>query len=113
MKLWIILLVIGCSLMGGLAQVFLKKGMDGFIFSLLDLIKNYYLIAGVVLYGLAFVLYTFALKYENVSMIYGLIALSYVWVMILAGLVLKEPVTIKQVIGAFVVVSGVYLIAGR
>ena len=110
MMKWVYLLVIFCSALGGLAQIMLKKGMDEFAYE--QIYRNWQLITGVALYGIAFLLYNFALKFGEVTVLYSLIAFSYVFVMIFASFMLSEPVTIKKLLGAVLIVCGVGLIAG-
>lgn len=109
---WVIALVIFCSLLGAGAQIYLKKGMTDFEFAYEQIIRNWELVLGVFLYGLSFILYNFALKFGEVTMLYPLIAFSYIWVMILASFMLNEPVTMKKIVGAVVIVGGVFLIGG-
>ena len=106
----IIALVIFCSALGGLAQVMLKRGIDVFVFE--QIYRNWNLITGVALYGIAFLLYNYALKFGDVTVLYPLIAFSYIFVMIFASFMLSEPVTIKKFIGAIVIVFGVWIIGG-
>lgn len=109
MKTWIIVLVIFCALLGGIAQVMLKKGMSNFSFK--DLFHNIPLFVGIALYGTAFILYNISLKFEDVSLVYPLIALSYVFVVFLAYFVLQEAISINKVLGSFLIVIGVYMIS--
>jgi len=99
------------SVFGATAQVFFKKAMP-LKFNPIDLITNYWLVSGFVLYGIAFVGYLLVLKYAPVSELYPIIACSYIFVMILASIMLGESVTIKNFIGAIVIVIGVWLIGG-
>lgn len=108
MKTWIILLVIFCSLLGGLGQIFLKLGMDNF--NLKNIITNFPLIIGISLYGVAFILYNFALRFEKVTLVYSLIALSYIWIFIFAWLILNEQTPYYKIIGGFIIVLGVFII---
>jgi drug/metabolite transporter (DMT)-like permease len=111
MRAWVIILVIFCSILGATGQLYMKKGAD-VGFSIDKIFRNWKLFLGFSLYGLAFLLYTFALRYGKLSILYSLIAFSYIWVMILSAIVLNEPVTTKKIIGSVVIVSGVWLIIG-
>jgi len=107
---YVIALVILCSAMGGLAQIMLKKGMD--VFAYAQIFTNWQLAIGVSLYGLSFILYNYALRFGDVTVLYPLIAFSYVFMMIFASFMLSEPVTIRKFIGAFVILFGVWIIGG-
>lgn len=108
-RFWVIALVIFCAMLGGMGQIFMKQGMDKF--AIKTLLTNYVLIGGVGLYGIAFVLYLFALKFEHVSLLYPFISLSYIIVMVLSGWILKEPISTQMYLGAIAIVGGVSLIA--
>jgi len=104
-------IVVFCSLMGGSAQILLKKASDGFVFSLREILTNWNLFAGITLYGLAFIGFFFAVRYGQVSKLYPLIACSYVFVVILAWIFLNEPITINKILGSIIIVCGVWLIS--
>ena len=109
-KLWVIALVIFCSMLGGVAQILLKKGSDTFVLTVKDILTNYSLITGLFLYGLAFVLYLFALRFERVTILYPIISLSYIFVLFLSWKFFGESISFLQYIGAFMIVCGVWLI---
>lgn len=104
-----IFVVVVCSLLGASAQIFLKKGMDGLDFS--RLITFSPIAIGLVLYGVAFLGYTIMLKFADVSRLYPIIALSYIWVVIIAGVFVGEQITIQKVLGSAIIIFGVCLIA--
>jgi len=110
MKLWLLGLVAVCSIIGAFGQIFLKLGMKDFQFAFEQLIHNWQLFTGLALYGISMVLYLFALRQAQLSAIYPIIALSYLWVMILGLVVLKEPVNAYNIFGAVVIITGVGLI---
>jgi drug/metabolite transporter (DMT)-like permease len=109
MKVWVITLVIFCAMLGGLGQILMKQGMDKF--AIKTLLTNFALISGVGLYGVAFVLYLLALKFEHVSLLYPFISTSYLVVMVLSGWMLHEDITAQMYIGAVAIIGGVTLIA--
>ena len=110
MKYLIIGLVIFCSILGGIAQIMLKLGMDKFELNLFSMLYNWQLLIGVFLYGLSFILYNFALKHGDLTLLYPLISFSYIFVIILGAIILKEPFTIKKLIGSMLIVLGVFVI---
>lgn len=107
---WPYLVVAGCALLGGTAQVMLKKGADSF--SIATLFSNYYLVVGILLYGVAFIGYVFALRFGKLSILYPLIALSYVFVLIGSRVFIHEPISMRQVMGSLVIIVGVWLVSG-
>ncbi len=109
--MWIIIsLAVFCTVLGAAGALFLKKGGDNFSFNLLILVKNYYIIIGLAFYVIASILFVYALKFGELSMIYPLTSLSYVWVTILSKRVLNEPVTRAKWIGISLIIFGVVLI---
>jgi len=105
-----IILVLTCTLCTSTAALLNKMGADHLELSLKGTIFNYYLLGGLALLGLGFVLLTIALRFGRVTMIYPIIATSYVTVTILAFIFLQEPVGWKKIIAILFIISGVIII---
>lgn len=75
--------------------------------NLTALLTNYALIAGYVLYGINTLMLVLALKDGELSMLYPIIALTYVWVTLLSYFVLAEPPNLYKNLGIGVIVAGV------
>lgn len=67
---------------------------------------------GYAFYGLSAVLLVLALRHGELSMLYPLIALNYVWVTVLSVIFFHDSVTVLKVAGILVIVTGV-AIMGR
>jgi drug/metabolite transporter (DMT)-like permease len=65
------------------------------------------LIAGLAIYGLGSVLMIIALKHGELSVLYPLIALSYVWVAILSVLLFHESMHAAKIAGICIIMAGV------
>ncbi len=102
-----LLLIISCSLLVAIAQIFLKEGADTIQLTPLGLISNFYLLTGIFFYGAGTVLLLKALKQGNLTTLYPFVALSYVWVTILAYVFLNEPMTSMHWLGIVLIVGGV------
>lgn len=102
-KLIIIGIVVIASIFGACGQLFFKIGSEPF--------NPLKLLFGLVMYGLATIIYIGALRYGELSSLYGIIALSYVWVMFLSLKYLGETITISKWVGAFGILISVVLIA--
>jgi multidrug transporter EmrE-like cation transporter len=102
-----ILLVFACTVLGAAAQLLMKVGMTHFQATLPALLTNYPLIGGYVLYGINTLMLVLALKDGELSMLYPIIALTYVWVTLLSYLVLSEPPNLFKNLGIAVIVMGV------
>jgi len=110
-----LLLGVICSFLASFGQFLLKisvKELD-FSFSINYYIfnKNFYLlIIAVFLYFLGFLLWLFLLKKIKLSEAVAFMVLSLVLTFIYSILLLKEPLTIKRVLGIILSVIGIFLI---
>jgi multidrug transporter EmrE-like cation transporter len=102
-----ILLVFACTVLGAAAQIFMKIGMKHFQLDPIALLTNYALIGGYVLYGINTLMLVLALKDGELSMLYPIIALTYVWVTLLSYLILNEHPNLFKNIGIATIVVGV------
>jgi drug/metabolite transporter (DMT)-like permease len=103
-----IALVFCCTILGAAAQVLMKIGANHPPYpSLLGYLTNLPLFAGYCLYGLNAVLLIFALRDGELSILYPIIALTYVWVTILSALFFQERINIFKAAGVLIVILGV------
>jgi drug/metabolite transporter (DMT)-like permease len=110
-----IFLVLICTVLGAAAQLLLKLGStDVDTSSLWDIAwtmgTSIPLIAGLTLYGLSTVLFIYALRNEQLSLLYPLISLTYVWVTAASIAFLGESISLWKIAGVAVIVSGVALL---
>ena len=104
-------LVFLCTLFGAVAQILIKHGANGLASgSPLAMITNLPLVAGYSLYGVSTVLLVLALRDGELSILYPVISLTYVWVTLLSLLFFKERINAWKLLGVAVVVAGVALI---
>ena len=102
-----VLLVFSCTILGAAAQILMKVGMTHFSPSPVALLTNVPLIAGYTLYGINTLMLVLALREGELSMLYPIIALTYVWVTLLSYTLLREPPNIFKNIGICTIVAGV------
>lgn len=102
-----IALVFACTILGAAAQILMKTGMTHFTPNLWSIVTNVPLIAGYFLYGMNTVMLVLALKEGELSMLYPIIALTYVWVTLLSYTLLSEPPNLYKNIGITTIVIGV------
>jgi uncharacterized membrane protein len=100
-------LVFVFTLLGAAAQMLMKKGMTHPATSLVDYVTNLPLLGGYTLYGLGAVLFTLALRDGELSVLYPVISLSYVWVTLLSIPVLHETINSYKIIGIVTIMAGV------
>lgn len=74
---------------------------------LLRLMTNVPLIGGLAVYGVGAVLMIVALKHGELSVLYPLISLSYVWVAILSVILFQELMNPLKIAGICVIMAGV------
>lgn len=104
-------LVFLCTLFGVAAQYFIKtSGMQMTHFSLAALLANWNLWAGLSLYGVSTGLLILALRDGELSLLYPVISLTYVWVTILSVLVFHEAVNGFKLAGIVTICCGVALL---
>ena len=105
-----ILLVFSCTVLGAAAQILMKLGMAHFTPSLPAILTNYLLLAGYALYGVNTLMLVLALREGELSMLYPIIALTYVWVTLLSYALLREPPNLYKNVGIATIVIGVAVI---
>jgi len=106
-----ILLSLFCALLGSIGQTLFKTGSSKITGNLLSWITSWQIITGMCLYGLSAILFIVALKYGKLSVLYPLIATSYIWVTLISYYILKEQVNSYNWIGVFLIICGVFMIA--
>ncbi len=102
-----------CAALGSLGQIMFKMSSDSISFLSPSSLLNRYLIAGLGMYGVATLLYLYALRDVEVSVLYPVISLSYVFVLLLGSALLGERTFYWNYAGAALVVLGVALIMWR
>jgi len=118
------LLVFLCTLVGAAAQILVKLGTEQlgaghitlgevarhpalfFSFSI-GIITNFRLFCGYLLYGVMTFLMALALKGRELSRLFPIIALTYVWVTVLSVFLLGEHMNFFRSIGIAFIVCGV------
>lgn len=102
-----ILLVFSCTILGAAAQILMKVGMTHFAPNPAAILTNVPLIAGYVLYGINTLMLVLALRDGELSTLYPIIALTYVWVTLLSYLLLSERPNFFKNLGIATIVAGV------
>jgi len=105
-----IILVFACTILGTLAQLLMKAGMEQFRPEPMALLTNLPLIAGYVLYGINTVMLVMALREGELSVLYPIIALTYVWVTLVSYIRLHEPPNVYKNVGVTAIMLGVIVI---
>ena len=103
-----VLLVFGCTILGAAAQILFKFGAIHLPKPTpLQILSSPWLLLGYCLYALSTVLMVLALRKGQLSILYPIISLTYVWVALLSMLIFKETLNAYKAIGLLIVVAGV------
>ena len=105
-------LVVLCTLVGAAAQILIKQGASsiaqpGFVAAVVAMFTNLPLFIGYCMYGFNAVLMILALRDGELSMLYPIIALTYVWVTFLSLWIFHEPMNFFKSIGITLIICGV------
>ena len=105
-----VLMVAGATLLSAAAQILMKIGMNHFRLDVLAVLTNVPLIAGYALYGVFTVLMVMALREGELSLLYPIISLSYVWVTVLSYFVFHDTLKPLKLVGIAGIMAGVAML---
>lgn len=121
-------MVLGCTILGAIAQMLIKRG-TAIMPPLLDptagnvltqapliawkILTNVEMFGGLSCYGISTLLLVLALRYGELSVLYPIIALTYVWVAVLSVGLLGETVNIFKLLGLMLIVIGVAVLGRK
>jgi uncharacterized membrane protein len=112
-KAWAIIAVASCTLLTAAGQLLFKLGLNSLDPTLFGIITNYQLLLGFLLYGIGSVVLVISLKYGELSVLYPILALSFVWVAILSSTVLNEHINALKIVGIGCIILGVSAIGRK
>jgi len=113
---WMILgLLLISTIIGAFGALFLKIGSARFrikltIKGITDIITNYKLILGIILYVLGSIAFIYALKFGELSVVYPLTSMGYIFIAILSLIFLKEHMNRYKWLGIAFIILGVVLV---
>ena len=108
-----LMMVFGCTILGAAAQILIKTGLKSlpqqahFFELILAGLMNWQLMLGLCCYGCSTIFLVLALRYGELSMLYPVIALTYVWVAMLSLFFFQESINIYKACGLILIVGGV------
>ncbi len=109
-ELWAIGLVVLAAFLGSLGPIYLKKSAKDFGLNLKKLIRNRNLIIGLVFYAVGTVLFIPALRGGELSVLYPLVATTYVWVSLWSVKFLNERMNRFKWLGILIIIIGITFI---
>ena len=101
--------VVAFTILAAIAQPLFKVGANRLFANptIAGLVTDLPLIVGLALYGFGSVLMILALRHGELSVLYPVISLSYVWVAILSFVIFHEAMTPIKMTGIATVIAGV------
>jgi drug/metabolite transporter (DMT)-like permease len=105
-----ILLVLVSAFIGSFGAVFLKLGAEYMRPGIKGVISNYRLGFGVALYLLSSVFFVMGVAQGELTILYPMISVGYIWTLLWAYLFFKEPFGKSKVIGLALIIVGVAFI---
>ena len=106
-KLWAALLVLFTTLLTSSAQLLWKKGSATLTFDIVNILTNYYIIGGILLYIIGGILLIISFRGGEVSVLYPIIATSYIWVSLLSVKFLGEQMNHFKWLGVLSIIIGI------
>jgi multidrug transporter EmrE-like cation transporter len=104
-------LVFFCTILGAAAQIFMKIGATQLAHpGPLGILTSVPLMTGYSLYGLSTLSLIFALRDGELSLLYPVIALTYVWVTVLSLMMFNEVINPFKAVGILAIVAGVAIL---
>ena len=102
-----VFLVIVAGLIGSFGAVLLKAGAKRLEKSIAGVLRNWRLLAGVAAYLLSAVFFVLGMRRGELSILYPMVALGYLWTVIWARVFFAELITRGKVIGIALILCGI------
>ncbi len=105
-----ILLMVICTFFISIAQLLYKLGSSSLDFSFSGIFLNYPILLGILLYVIGGIMLIIALRQGSVSILYPIIATSFVWVSLLSVFFLNESMNIYRWTGIILIIIGIVFV---
>lgn len=105
-----ILLVLFASFVGSFGAVFLKWGAGRISRNPKTILLNWRLAAGVALYLISTVFYLMALRKGELSLLFPMVSLGYVWTLLWSRLFFGEPFNRRKLAGLALIFAGLVVL---
>ena len=103
-ELWAMLLVMSATLVGAFGPILLKKASEKKLSNIRSILSNYHLFGGVALYGIGTIIFIIALRGGDLSILFPLVALTYIWVSFLSVKFLGEKMNKIKWLGILLII---------
>ena len=105
-----ILLILLTTFLASTAQILFKTTANDLDFDIAKIITNYKLLIGLLLYLVGGILVIIAFRYGEITILYPILATSYVWVNLLSNYFFDEQINIFKWMGIAAIIIGVSLL---
>ena len=105
-----IIILLFAILLGAFGSLYFKIGAEKLSRNFGDLLKNFALMKGAILYGTSAIFYIIALKGGELSVLYPIVATGYIVVCFLSVKFLHERMNKEKWLGIALIILGVSLI---
>jgi multidrug transporter EmrE-like cation transporter len=109
-------LVFGCTIFGAAGQILIKTGANTLdphptlVHIVVRILTTLPLFAGYSLYGVSMILLVLALRHGELSLLYPVIALTFVWVTILSVIIFHDSMNPLKLAGILIIIGGVAIL---
>jgi multidrug transporter EmrE-like cation transporter len=100
---WIFL----CGFVGSFGAVFLKSGASRLQMNLKSIVTNWRLAFGIGMYLLSSVFFVFGIRKGELSVLYPLVALGYMWTVVWSRVFFGEPLTRSKFVAVGLILVGI------
>ena len=101
------LLIVMASVIGSFGAVFLKFGAMHLELTVMGMLRNWKLALGISLYLVSSVIFMAGIKHGELTILYPMVSLGYIWTLTWSRIVFKEPITKYKVIGLAMIIGGI------
>lgn len=98
------------TLATGAAQIFMKEASHRFRFDFISIVSNTYIWVAFILYALSAGLIILALRGGELSKLYPLVALNFVWVLVASVFLFDEIITGIKAAGILLIIAGMMVL---
>jgi len=105
-----IIMVIFCSIVGATGSFFFKQASEKLSFKFISLITNFKLFLGFFFFGISALVYLIALRNGDLTVLYPISSLSYVWTLFIGKKLLNEKINFYKQAGIVLILAGVIII---
>jgi uncharacterized membrane protein len=104
-------IIIFGTLVGSVGALLFKIASRKMNKNIFQFLKNPTFYGGATLHGLSALLLVYALKFGDLSTLYPLVSLAYIWTILLSLWFLKEKINSYKWIGMFLIIVGIIFIS--